>query len=123
MTPWSWETVRSNKRPYLAARGRHEFPQLFCGHPTPDHRCSNRLRMRQFNLVPHTLFWLASKVPLATAGCYGSPACKHRNDPKQIQPGQIAHGQARMLEKPARPKIRLCDIVVGLQRMRDSANG
>ncbi len=81
-----------------------------------------RLRMRQFDLIAHNSVLANVQVPLATTAYYGSPPGKHRNDPKQIQPGKIAQGQARMLEKQVQPKIRLCGIVVGLQRMRDAAN-
>src|SRR5712691_10316632 len=62
------------------------------------------------------------RIPPTTTACYDSPPGKHRNDPKQIQPRQIAQGQACMLEKQVRLKIRLCGVVVGLQRMRDAAN-
>src|SRR5437016_13473513 len=64
-----------------------------------------------------------SRVPPATTGCDDSPPGKHRNDPKQIQPGQMAQGEARVLEKQVRQQMRSCGSVVGLQCMRDAADG
>src|SRR5438132_7675510 len=122
MASRSRETGGTNERPYLAARGGHELRQLFCWHPASNHSRSNRLRMRQFDLIAHTLFWLTSQVSPAASACYDSPPGKHRNDPKQIQPRQIPQGEGRMLEKQVRLNIRSCSLVVGLQRMRDAAN-
>src|SRR5947208_12200777 len=122
MAAWSRETGRSNERPDLAARGGHELPQLFCRHAASNDSCMNRFRMGQFDRIAHTLFWLTSFVPPATTGCHDSPPSKHRNDPKQIQPGQIAQGEACILEKQVRLKMRSCGIVVGLQRLRDAAD-
>ena len=106
MASWSRESGRSNERPHLAARGGHELRQLFCWHPASNHSGRNRLRIRQFDLIVHTLFWLTSHVPPAPADCHDSPPGKHWNDPKQIQPGQMPQGQASMLEKQVRLKIR-----------------
>src|SRR5437763_16181853 len=102
MASWSRESGRSNERPHLAARGGHELRQLFCWHPASNHSGRNRLRIRQFDLIVHTLFWLTSHVPPAPADCHDSPPGKHWNDPKQIQPGQMPQGQARMLDKIVR---------------------
>src|SRR2546430_11875163 len=83
MASWSREPGRSNKRPYLAARGGHELRQLFCWHPASNHSRSNLLRMRQFDLIAHTSFWLTSQVPPPPTAYYDSPPGKHRNNPKQ----------------------------------------
>src|SRR5437016_1747196 len=112
MASWSRETGRSNERPYLAAGSGHELRQLFCRHAAPNHSRSNRLRTCQFDLIAHNSFWLTSQVPSATTSYYGSPPGKHRNDPKQIQPGQIPQGEACMLEKQVLQKIRSCGFVV-----------
>ena len=96
MASWSRESGRSNERPHLAARGGHELRQLFCWHPASNHSGRNRLRIRQFDLIVHTLFWLTSHVPPATADCHDSPPGKHWNDPKQIQPGQMPQGQTHV---------------------------
>src|SRR5437660_12006907 len=61
-------------------------------------------------------------MPPATAACCQPPSGKHRNDPKQIQPGQIAQGEPGIQEKQVRVKIRLRGIVVCLQRVCDAAN-
>src|SRR2546423_15379272 len=66
---------------------------------------------------------LLPQVPPAATGCYDAPPGKHRNDPKQIQPGQVAQGEACVLKKQVRQQMRSCGLVVGLQRMRDAADG
>src|SRR5579863_1855026 len=63
MASWSWESGGSNERPHLAARRRHEPRQLLCLHPASNHSGSNGLRLRQFNLIAHTLFMVNVPCP------------------------------------------------------------
>src|SRR5260221_13909967 len=86
MASWSRDPGNSNERPYLAARRGHEPRQLFCRHLASNDSRSNRLRMRQFNRIAHTPFWLTSQDPPATIPSYDSPPGKHWNDPEHIQP-------------------------------------
>src|SRR5947207_6524112 len=58
MASGSRKPSRSNKGPYLAARGGHELRQLFCWDAIADHGSSDRLRIRHLDLIVHTVFWL-----------------------------------------------------------------
>src|SRR6266850_3202319 len=122
MASGSRKSGRSNKGPYLAARGGHELRKLICRDAAANHGGGERLRIRQLDLIVHTLFWLTSHVPPVTVPCSDSPPGKRWNYPKQIQPGQIAKKQPWMMEKQVMLKMENCGSVVGLQRMSDAAN-
>jgi len=88
MASWSRESGRSNETttPRRTRWARTATALLLA--PGFDHSRRNRLSNPQFDLIVHTLFWLTSHVPPATADCHDSPPGKHWNDPKQIQPAR-----------------------------------
>src|SRR2546423_6393398 len=59
---WTRKTGGANKRPNFAARGGNKLRQLFRWHATSDYSRGNRLRIREFDFVGHTVVGLTSEV-------------------------------------------------------------
>src|SRR5205085_4529061 len=63
---WTRKTGGANKRPNFAARGGNKLRQLFRWHATSDYSRGNRLRIREFDFVGHTVVGLT--IELSHAG-------------------------------------------------------
>src|SRR6266404_3127284 len=85
------EAGGANERPYLPASGGHEPRQLCCPHAASNHSRMDRFRVRQFNLIVHTFFWLTSSAHLALA-------CSANGQP------QSSSGGATCLSHPCHQK-------------------
>src|SRR5438477_6023432 len=67
----------ANERPYLSASGGHEPRQLCCPHAASNHSRMDRFRVRQFNLIVHTFFWLTLSATRPAKGHDYNPSSAH----------------------------------------------
>src|SRR5437763_2894122 len=59
---WTREAGGANERPYFATRSGNEPRQLLRLHAASDYSGGNRLRIRQFDFVGHTLVGLMTQA-------------------------------------------------------------